>query len=593
MLLAGTAAIQSPDAPAATRPLFKIHSRKSSSPADPKVGLNVRIGDDPAQLPTNRLAQAEPHIARSVVEPNLLAAIFQEGRFDDVGAVNCGYAITTNGGLTWKRRLIPHLIADIDGGPFIRASDPVVGIDRKNNIYLNVLGLKTVKPQITTAVVISKSSDGGETFGQPVTIFSSDDPNVFPDKNWLAINTYPVTPSTDRLAATFTYFTASNVVIASAYSDDEGQTWSAPQFFGSSYCQGSQPLFLPDGSLVVIYWNWFRDQIQAVVSEDGGQTFGAPRLVIPVVTTSDPVARDHILLPAVATDRQAGVIYITYKAWLDWPRIMFIKSIDKAKTWSTPAPISDNPQGVSVFDPAIAVSPDGQHVTIIYYDKRHDTGQGLLVDLYLAESFDAGKTWQPNLRLTGVSSDLSLAPLTSQGRMLGDYQGIAPAWNFAAPAVAIWIDTRAGSPDPYSVRIDRTQGTTFQAWQALRYADSELANPQTGGQNADPDNDSMPNLLEYALGLEPRRPDPNPLQITSSGTNAALMLSYTRLAVLGDVAFSWWASTNLTEWQPFIPDQERILDDGCRWAQRIEMTAPAGPAPLSFFRLGVAKTGQN
>lgn len=64
------------------------------------------------------------------------------------------------------------------------------------------------------------------------------------------------------------------------------------------------------------------------------------------------------------------------------------------------------------------------------------------MDLYLAESFDGGDSWQPNLRLSTVSSDLNRAPLTPGGRMVGDYQAVVPALNFGAPAFAVWVDAR-------------------------------------------------------------------------------------------------------------------------------------------------------
>src|SRR6266478_6487016 len=44
---------------------------------DPRVGANIRLGDDPSALPSNMRAQAEPHVARSLIDPDFLVAIFQ------------------------------------------------------------------------------------------------------------------------------------------------------------------------------------------------------------------------------------------------------------------------------------------------------------------------------------------------------------------------------------------------------------------------------------------------------------------------------------------------------------------------------------
>src|SRR5215210_7345652 len=61
---------------------------------DPRVASNIRLGDDPPALPSNRLAQAEPHIVRSQADPDYLLAIFQEGRLTNGGAVDCGYSVS-------------------------------------------------------------------------------------------------------------------------------------------------------------------------------------------------------------------------------------------------------------------------------------------------------------------------------------------------------------------------------------------------------------------------------------------------------------------------------------------------------------------
>ena len=74
---------------------------------DPRVAANVRLGDDPSALPPSQRAQAEPHIIRSPIDPNYLLATFQEGRFTDGSAVNCGYSVSRDGGFTWTRALIP------------------------------------------------------------------------------------------------------------------------------------------------------------------------------------------------------------------------------------------------------------------------------------------------------------------------------------------------------------------------------------------------------------------------------------------------------------------------------------------------------
>src|SRR5712692_624842 len=100
-----------------------VTAQTQSVALDPRVGANIRLGDDPPALPPNMRAQAEPHIARSIADADSLVATFQEGRFaTGGGAVDCGYSISHDGGLTWTRALIPNLTT-ASGGPYPRATE--------------------------------------------------------------------------------------------------------------------------------------------------------------------------------------------------------------------------------------------------------------------------------------------------------------------------------------------------------------------------------------------------------------------------------------------------------------------------------------
>jgi len=580
---------------------------------DPKVGPNVRLGDDPSALPANRRAQAEPHIIRSFSDPGFLVGTFQEGRFEDGGAVDCGYAVSTDGGTSWQRGLTPNLTT-IAGGTYSRASDPVAALDLDGNIYLCSIALSGTPqaPASIGAAVVSKSSDRGQSFGQPARVFGTDDPSYFTDKDWIVANTFAGTPTANRLVVTFTYFSLTNIggiqrsinPIVCSHSDDGGTNWSAITYVSPFNCQGSQPNFLPDGSLAIVYWNFdgpSGNQLEMALSADGGNSFQTPRVITIVpVPYADPVARSEGFLPSATADREAGAIYVAYQATrgassAPIPAIMFARSNDKGLTWTTPRAVNDTPQRMAAFNPVIAVSPEGQHVSIAFYDKRNDDGSGHFVDLYLAESFDSGDTWGPNLRLTTVSSDLTLAPLTDSGYMFGDYQGLVPALNFQTPAFGIFIDSRTGSPDPFVVSITRTQGATFGAWQKLRFTPSELALPDVSGEAADPDHDGRPNLIEYALGTNPKAFDAAPALVaaTSNGTNHTVSVWFDSLAVMDDVRFSWRSTdlaSNPVQWQAILPANQQILNAPDPTLQRHLAQFSTAQDQLQFFGFGASRT---
>jgi hypothetical protein len=176
---------------------------KAAVALDARVGANIRLGDDPAALPPNLRAQAEPHIARSPVDPDFLLATFQEGRFTDGQAVNCGYSVSRDGGLTWTRALIPGLTAS-SGGPYPRVTDPVAAMGSNGFAYLNTLAAGS--PTRLGDILVNRSTDGGATFGPPGGRLSRAERNVSPDKNWIAVNTFANTPTAGRIVVTFTAF---------------------------------------------------------------------------------------------------------------------------------------------------------------------------------------------------------------------------------------------------------------------------------------------------------------------------------------------------------------------------------------------------
>jgi hypothetical protein len=289
----------------------------------------------------------------------------------------------------------------------------------------------------------------------------------------MAINTFAGTPTVGRILATFTLFTNTSATggsIRRSYSDDGGVTWSSANTVNSTVksAQGSQPVFLPNGNVVIVYWNFGSstapgERLEAVISSDGGTNFGNPKLITAAIEYNEPSIRTGGFLPAAVADRTVGNLYVVYQTRLAGnPKIAFTKSINGGNNWSAPIAISDNPSGDGVFNPAINVSPDGQTVVVVFYDHRDHPGSATLVDLYLAQSFDGGTTWEPNIRVSSVSSDASLAPLTDTGYMLGDYQGVAESTNSNVPAVPLWIDTRTGNPDPFvaRVQISPSQGGT-------------------------------------------------------------------------------------------------------------------------------------
>ena len=583
---------------------------QSVGSSSPKPFLNIRLGADPAILPVGSRAQAEPHVARSPLHPRILLATFQEGRASDAdgGAFACGYASSVDGGLTWSRKLIPSLTEGVDRGPFRRATDPVAAFDGAGNLLLCTLGLSGTGNNATGRIVLSTSTGPADPFGSPQSVFGSDDPTLFPDKSWIAVNTFPGTPSFGRLLASYTSFSltpdglnAFGTPIHVTHSEDGGKSWSAPRSVSPEFCQGSIPLFLPDGTVVIGYWNYFvtntfrvMERPEIVVSKDGGFTFSQPRPMVFVSPHDDGIARTGRDLISLANDAQRGVLFLACQGRLGGvPTIFFSRSRDLGMTWTPLLKVNDTPNAASVFNPAIGVSPDGQHVTILFYDKRHSEMTGQFVDAYLAESFDGGTAWEPNRRVSTVSSDLRKAPLTPRGRMVGDYQGMAGSVGMKFPAIACWIDTRDETPDPYCAPIERRKGTTYDVWKQLRFGPVGSTEAASREDAADPDGDGLSNLVEYALGLEPDAKDPTPVfraEMGLSRDRQEVLVSYERMNASSDVQGTWQASEDLSHWEEVIPVSEESTEGSRAFLERVVATFEAPPGLRSrFYRLRLAR----
>lgn len=555
------------------------------------------MGEDPTALPPTLRAQAEPHLARNPLNPDHLIASFQEGRWTNGGAVNCGFAITTNGGLTWSRSLLPGITTNF-GGNFRKATDPVVAFNHTGRAFINTLA--SIDSSFSqTHVLLSRSTADGLHFEAPLPVFTAPRPIEFADKNWMAIDRSPASPRRGRIAISFTLFRSNATTpIYVTVSDDEGQTWSParPATATSGSYQGSTPLFLPDGRLVITYWNFgpsiasnLDDSLECVLSPDGGSRFETPVTIAKVTPYADPVARDGYFLPNAAVDPVRGTLFVTCQGLLNGsPRILVSRSQDAGSSWSPLFPVSDNPNGTAVFNPAIDVGMDGTTIALVFADKRDHPREQTWVDYYATASFDSGQTWLPNWRLSPISVDLLKAPLTGAGRMIGDYFGVVAPANKNTPMVAALIGTDTGDPDPIAIRTGISPTLTFDAWRTPRFSFAELANPNAGIEIDDLDRDGFSALQEYAFGLEPRIADAAMASARSVSTQdgPTVELRHRRLRQTTDLQMTWERHRSIELWETLTPavestepTEDPTIED---WVVRIPMDDPTG-----FFRVRV------
>ena len=526
-------------------------------PSHAQTVENIQIGSHLDGPPANLPAQAEPHLSRSWSDPGLFLAAFQDGRYTDGGAWTCDYALSHDGGAHWQRDFIPGLQKAIGTGQYARATDPVTAISSDNTLYLSALGLNPDpnSGELISDILLLVSTDLGATFSNPIVVLKGTSGALL-DKNWLTVDPHPNSPHPGRIAITFTHFKTDDLgrqvsPIMALFSDDRGKHWTTPIQISPVSCQGSQPYFFSDGTFGCVYFNFTTSTYGSAYSSDGGNTFTNTQATARISYHRDGIARDAYFLGSAVCAPLTDTLYLVYQARIsDVPRVFFSRSTDRGATWSPTIAISDNPVTASIFNPNITTSFDGQHLMVAYYDKRNDDGSRNFYDLYLLESFDAGTTWNPARRVSQSSSDLRQAPMTSTGRMVGDYHAVVPSLTPGDHGGVIRVDTRLGAPAPFFAPLTRSQGSRWETWSQLVFTAKELADPAVSAKDADPDHDGRPNFLEYLEGTLPKVAERPPwvASLVQGQATQLFGIRDVRSPWTFDALHAWESSQDLVSW---------------------------------------------
>src|SRR5919201_1726273 len=167
----------------------------------------------------------------TIVEPDTysfgstIVAAAQWGRFNDGGASDIGVSVSTNNGTSWTAQALPGITSFTSPpGPYARVSDPSVAYDARHNVWM-VSSLALNSAPSGVAVIASRSTNGGATWNNPVTIRAAGVGEDL-DKNWTVCDNTSTSPFYGSCYTQWDDFGHGNA-LKESYSRDRGPTSTA------------------------------------------------------------------------------------------------------------------------------------------------------------------------------------------------------------------------------------------------------------------------------------------------------------------------------------------------------------------------------
>jgi hypothetical protein len=412
-------------------------------------------------------SEVEPWLDVNPANLSNLGGAWQQDRWNNGGARGLVAGRSLNGGVTWTTAPIPGL-TKCAGGAYDRATDPWVSFAPNGHVYQ--LALVFNAADFDHGLLVSKSTDGGLTYGAPQFVIRHLDANVFNDKQSITAdptNANFVYAVWDRLV--FPTSERANVIAGFVSAAFRGPAWFARTTNGGASWQQAREIYdpgqndqtinqivvLPNGTLVDIFDEIHNDNahkqrgfsVRVMRSTNKGGTWSGPILIdqLRTIGVTDPQTGDDVRTGDIIPDIAVAPNGDLYAVWQDArvngggaDGIALSRSTDGGLTWSPRIKVNQTPTNIPIgnqqaFTPSVDVAADGT-VAVTYYDFQNNTpASDLKTDYFVvhchpgvAVSCTNEDDWGDEVKLTDVSFDMRRAP-NAGGFFTGDYEGLASA----------------------------------------------------------------------------------------------------------------------------------------------------------------------
>jgi len=239
----------------------------SSPSSSPSSAVFRTINSDPySTADSNHATQVEPD---SFAFGSTVIAATQTGRYYDGGSDNLCWSTSKDGGVTWPYTGCLPGITVAAGGTYERVSDPSVAYNAKHDVWL-IAGLAFTVSSDTSAISVSRSTDGGLTWANPVFASVATGTQSY-DKEWIVCDNTATSPYYGNCYLQWDDYGNGNLIQMTT-SSDAGITWGTVKTTSNrGTCLGGQPLVTPSGIVIVPSGDASISNIIAFRSTNGGK----------------------------------------------------------------------------------------------------------------------------------------------------------------------------------------------------------------------------------------------------------------------------------------------------------------------------------